>query len=287
MHTLVIDTSFGSTVGVVGHEPVIEHDSRTHVERLRDDIAAACARAGIAPDELGRIVTGIGPAPFTGLRAGIVTAKAIAYVTGAQLLGQDDLTPNAALMHAVHHHDARFAQWFDYGDVSVVNADTNTVNFTLSVNDARRKQLYFALYADLDPQTDDPTTIIDMDIDAPVHIAERVRQRIDDYLERHRDINAVVDVIGHGACTYASAWDAIGHVETVSDTAALDTGVHGLALFAHIAERQCEADGNAEDGDGNVEPLYLRRPDVSVPNPLKHVLNHDPVHERDNGKAVS
>ena len=23
-----------------------------------------------------------------------------------------------------------------------------------------------------------------------------------------------------------------------------------------------------------VEPLYLRRPDVSVPNPLKHVLNH-------------
>jgi hypothetical protein len=24
----------------------------------------------------------------------------------------------------------------------------------------------------------------------------------------------------------------------------------------------------------SVEPLYLRRPDVSVPNPLKHVLHH-------------
>ena len=34
MQTLVIDTSYGSTVGVVGHEPIVETDSRTHVEKL-------------------------------------------------------------------------------------------------------------------------------------------------------------------------------------------------------------------------------------------------------------
>lgn len=33
MNTLVIDTSFGSTVGITGHEPICEQDSRTHVEK--------------------------------------------------------------------------------------------------------------------------------------------------------------------------------------------------------------------------------------------------------------
>ena len=37
--TLVIDTSFGSTVGIVGREPIVETDSRTHVEKLQVNIA--------------------------------------------------------------------------------------------------------------------------------------------------------------------------------------------------------------------------------------------------------
>ena len=41
MQTLVIDTSYGSTVGVVGHEPIVETDSRTHVEKLQVNIAHA------------------------------------------------------------------------------------------------------------------------------------------------------------------------------------------------------------------------------------------------------
>ena len=84
-HTLVIDTSYGSTVGLVGHRPIIETDSRTHVERLQVNIAKACEQAGIQPSDLTRIIVGTGPGPFTGLRAGIVTAKALAFATGAQL----------------------------------------------------------------------------------------------------------------------------------------------------------------------------------------------------------
>ncbi|PLS28358.1 peptidase M22 [Bifidobacterium anseris] len=281
MHTLVIDTSFGSTVGIVGHAPVVEHDSRTHVERLRNDIADACSQAGVAPHEVERIVVGVGPAPFTGLRAGIVTAKAIAYATGATLLGQDDLTPNAVLMHAVHRHDARFADRFDYAAVSVVDDDAPLVALTLSVNDARRKQLYFGLYADLDADDGDPTTLIDMDIDAPDHIAQRVRAAVDDYRVAHPGVDVVIDVIGHGACKYASAWADLGHVETVSDLAVLDMGAEGLRLFAQVAQSHAPADESA----GAVEPLYLRRPDVSVPNPLKHVLSHDPAHKTDEGTA--
>ena len=86
-HTLVIDTSYGSTVGLVGHEPIIETDSRTHVERLQVNISRACEQANIQPQDISRISVGTGPGPFTGLRAGIVPAKALAFSTGAQLIG--------------------------------------------------------------------------------------------------------------------------------------------------------------------------------------------------------
>ena len=67
MQTLVIDTSYGSTVGVVGHEPIVETDSRTHVEKLQVNIAQAVEQAGLQASDITRIVVGVGPAPFTGL----------------------------------------------------------------------------------------------------------------------------------------------------------------------------------------------------------------------------
>ena len=96
-HTLVIDTSYGSTVGLVGHEPIIETDSRTHVERLQVNISRACEQANIQPQDISRIIVGTGPGPFTGLRVGIVTAKALAFATGAQLIGQNILDAQALL----------------------------------------------------------------------------------------------------------------------------------------------------------------------------------------------
>ena len=125
MQTLVIDTSYGSTVGVVGHEPIVETDSRTHVEKLQVNIAQAVEQAGLQASDITRIVVGVGPAPFTGLRAGIVAAKALAFATGAQLVGQDVLAPQC-LAHTQATDDRR--------------------HLTLAVNDARRRQLYFALY---------------------------------------------------------------------------------------------------------------------------------------------
>ena len=84
MQTLVIDTSYGSTVGMVGHDPIVETDSRTHVEKLQVNIATTVEQAGLKPENIDRIIVGIGPAPFTGLRAGIVAAKALAFATGAR-----------------------------------------------------------------------------------------------------------------------------------------------------------------------------------------------------------
>ena len=106
MQTLVIDTSYGSTVGVVGHEPIVETDSRTHVEKLQVNIAQAVEQAGLQASDITRIVVGVGPAPFTGLRAGIVAAKALAFATGAQLVGQDVLAPQC-LAHTQATDDRR------------------------------------------------------------------------------------------------------------------------------------------------------------------------------------
>ena len=196
MQTLVIDTSYGSTVGVVGHEPIVETDSRTHVEKLQVNIAQAVEQAGLQASDITRIVVGVGPAPFTGLRAGIVAAKALAFATGAQLVRQDVLAPQC-LAHTQATDDRR--------------------HLTLAV-------------------TGKPY---------------------------------VVDVIGHGAVKYAQSWNAIASLGEVDDHALLDEGAEGLARFAAFTTSE-----QALAEPTPVEPLYLRRPDVSVPNPLKHVLNH-------------
>ena len=106
--TLVIDTSFGSTVGIVGREPIVETDSRTHVEKLQVNIARAVEEAGLTPADIEEIVVGIGPAPFTGLRAGIVAAKALAFATGAKLVGQNVLDPQGEMMSFVLGDSAMF-----------------------------------------------------------------------------------------------------------------------------------------------------------------------------------
>jgi len=266
MHTLVIDTAYGSTVGIVGHEPIQEQNSRTHVERLQVDIAAACAQAGITPQDLDRIVVGTGPAPFTGLRAGIVTARAIAFATGAELLGQDDLEPCAAAMDAARRHDPQITTLLPAQATAAIDATATCTPLTLAVNDARRKQLYFALYSHTSGA---PTTVIPMDIDYPEHIAIRVNHAIRDLQQHHPGTQYTIDIMGQGAHTYTQHWAALHNPGAILDLTALDLGATGLALFAHLAENRTTAQP--------VEPLYLRRPDVSVPNPLKHVLNHAPA----------
>lgn len=255
--TLVIDTSYGSTVGVVGYEPIIETDSRTHVEKLQGNIAHAIERSGNTPQDIDTIVVGTGPAPFTGLRAGIVTAKALAFATGATLIGQNILEPQA--------------HW------NIIRRKGNAAGphvLTLAVNDARRKQLYFELCAvpAVGTDADEARTVplIAMDIDYPTTIVDRVNTAVRDYAEAHGcDVDAiVVDVVGHGAGKYESVLRNVEQLGDIVDESVLDQ-TESWSLFATLAIAQ-----HTEHPDDPIEPLYLRRPDAEVPNPLKHVLNH-------------
>ena len=199
--TLVIDTSFGSTVGIVGREPIVETDSRTHVEKLQVNIARAVEEAGLTPADIEEIVVGIGPAPFTGLRAGIVAAKALAFATGAKLVGQNVLDPQGEMMNFVLGDSAMF-DGIDFladvprlssrqsdGDVPDAEAKEHELDrhVTLCVNDARRKQLYFSLnHGSISLPDEDAAERrwIEMDIDYPEHIVERVNAALAEHGER-------------------------------------------------------------------------------------------------------
>ena len=263
-NTLIIDTSFGSTVGIVGEEPIVETDSRTHVERLQVNIAKVVENAGLKPSDIDRVVVGVGPAPFTGLRAGLVAAKAIAFANNAQILGCDSLLPQSLMMRSGAFEEARKNGSIE-NDLLLNMADScdsNIRHFVLSLNDARRRQVYMSLY------DDEGNALINMDIDYPQNVVSRVNE----YLASETNENYCVDVLGHGAKKYVEDWRNIAHVGVIAEVSALDLGVQGLKIFEQCALECAENCADKDEHVKAVEPLYLRRPDVSVPNPLKHVL---------------
>lgn len=120
---LAIDTSAGTTVAIVGLDGAVRAelnslDTRKHAEVVGDFIHSALAEAGIGVTDLTGVVAGMGPGPFTGLRVGIVAARAFAFGAGLPLL-------------PVVTHDA-----LALGETEPVVVAT----------DARRKELYWSTY---------------------------------------------------------------------------------------------------------------------------------------------
>ncbi|MEV6634222.1 tRNA (adenosine(37)-N6)-threonylcarbamoyltransferase complex dimerization subunit type 1 TsaB [Actinoplanes sp. NPDC051470] len=96
-------------------------DPRAHGELLAPQIHATLAEAGVRPGDLGAIVAGLGPGPFTGLRVGLATAASMGQALGIPTYGVCSLD---GLGRAA-------------GPGRVLVA-----------TDARRKEIYFATYLD-------------------------------------------------------------------------------------------------------------------------------------------
>ena len=127
---LAIDTATPAvTAGIVkldGIEVLAERvtvDARAHAEQLTPNVLAALADAGLTVDDLGAVVVGCGPGPFTGLRVGMATAAAYGHALGIPV-------------HGVCSLDA----------IGIESADT--VSEVLVVTDARRREVYWARYRD-------------------------------------------------------------------------------------------------------------------------------------------
>jgi tRNA threonylcarbamoyl adenosine modification protein YeaZ len=116
--SLVIDTSTSRTiVGLIKDEQIIWqgfHDGATDHGNAVALLAKQGLAMGVNPD---RVVVGMGPGPFTGLRVGIAFARAFAAARNIPVIGICSL------------------------DAIVVEQDEYTVAI-----DARRKEIYWATY---------------------------------------------------------------------------------------------------------------------------------------------
>ncbi|MFD1214024.1 tRNA (adenosine(37)-N6)-threonylcarbamoyltransferase complex dimerization subunit type 1 TsaB, partial [Arthrobacter sp. GCM10027362] len=114
-------TGEGETVGAFATE-----DTRTHTEVLAPGIRAVMDDAGIGPAQLDALVVGVGPGPFTGLRSGIATARALAFAWRKPLHGVMSLDAVAAEA-APAVREAGLAEY-------------------IVATDARRREVYWARY---------------------------------------------------------------------------------------------------------------------------------------------
>ncbi|MFT4296824.1 MAG: tRNA (adenosine(37)-N6)-threonylcarbamoyltransferase complex dimerization subunit type 1 TsaB [Micropruina sp.] len=125
---LGIDTSTDVRVGLADDTGVLVAgavtDNRAHAEQLMPLINATLAEAGRTLADVGSIVVGVGPGPFTGLRVGVVTAQTLGFALGVPVRGVCSLDAVAA-GHVAAGAPGEF----------------------LVVSDARRREVYWACYA--------------------------------------------------------------------------------------------------------------------------------------------
>jgi tRNA threonylcarbamoyl adenosine modification protein YeaZ len=108
--------------GVVAEESAV--DSRKHGELLAASISSVLRAAGADRADLTSVAVGTGPGPYTGLRAGLVTARVLASTLGIRLEGICTLDVLAA----------------------AVVAEAGDRDF-LVATDARRRELYWGRYS--------------------------------------------------------------------------------------------------------------------------------------------
>ena len=123
-------------------------DTRSHAEVMGPYAQAALQDAGVRGEDLDAILTGTGPGPFTGLRAGIVTARALGFAWSVPVYGMMSLTALAehAVSGAAAGDSAGEAAGEENAERSFASADLAEGAELLVLSDARRREVYSARY---------------------------------------------------------------------------------------------------------------------------------------------
>lgn len=131
---LAIDTSSGTSVALVENGVLrAEHnvaDTMKHAELIGEAIQDVLSQAFVHPAQIMAVVAGRGPAPFTGLRVGIAAATMFSAGVGVKLYGAVSLDAIAL--------------------AALTNLSVSKTEPLLVTTDARRKEVYWALYAGVD-----------------------------------------------------------------------------------------------------------------------------------------
>ncbi|MDT0346132.1 tRNA (adenosine(37)-N6)-threonylcarbamoyltransferase complex dimerization subunit type 1 TsaB [Streptomyces litchfieldiae] len=188
-----------------------EIDARRHGELLLPAVDRVLTAAGRGLDEVTALVVGTGPGPYTGLRVGLATAAAL----------------GAARSLPVH----------GLGTLDAIAYATGLDEPFVVATDARRKEVYWARYADARTRVTGPA------VDRPADVAALVG-----------DLPAA----GAGARLYPDAFPGL--------RPDLPEHASAAALAALAAERLAAGQPLAEP-----VPQYLRRPDARVPAGYKAV----------------
>lgn len=137
MREIALDTQAATTVAIIDDGRVLgraQNDSgRHHAESITPLVREALVAAGLpmqlAHAGIDRVLVGTGPAPFTGLRAGLVSARVLASVAGVPAYGVSAL-------------DVIARQGLD-----LLPPDTRVY----AIADARRRELYWGSYVAAGP----------------------------------------------------------------------------------------------------------------------------------------
>jgi tRNA threonylcarbamoyl adenosine modification protein YeaZ len=265
----LVEVTADRLIGVAERRTV---DPRAHGEKLAPEISATLAEAGVRPGDLGAIVAGLGPGPFTGLRVGLATAASMAQALGIPTYGVCSL------------------------DGIGRAAGPGRV---LVATDARRREVYFATYVDgvrrFGPEVAKPADVAESlghacrarmsaaadsaalseseIIEAATALAGADAARLAATLAR-AEMNAVVgDLDEHGHRSERTFDRAAGEgALKYGDIFGVPVEEHllyppGAALVALAAERIRSAAPSEQ-----LTPLYLRRPDAVEPAGRKPVL---------------
>ncbi|GAB4099994.1 tRNA (adenosine(37)-N6)-threonylcarbamoyltransferase complex dimerization subunit type 1 TsaB [Sinomonas halotolerans] len=218
-------------------------DTRSHAEVLAPGIRALLAEQGVTGQDIARIVVGTGPGPFTGLRSGIATARALAFAWQAPLSGVMSLDALAWDVLASAGREGTPAGGTTTAPAgpaaSSATAAAGHADGFLVATDARRKELYWARYGADGTLADGPH------VGAPGELP-------------------ALPVYGAGASLYPEQLDAAGARPVEEFAQAQPTAASlGLVAAARLAAGT-ELDGTA--------PRYLRESDAQVPGPRKKAL---------------
>ncbi|MET8156309.1 tRNA (adenosine(37)-N6)-threonylcarbamoyltransferase complex dimerization subunit type 1 TsaB [Sphaerisporangium sp. NPDC005289] len=190
-------------------------DARRHGELLVPSVREVLREAGASLRDVTAIVAGAGPGPYTGLRVGLVTAQAFALTAGVPAYGVCTLDVLA------------YASGLDEPFVVAT--------------DARRKEVFWARYADMRTRVEGPS------------------------VDRPQDVPGGLPVLGAGARMYA---EIVGEDRLVPGAA----DYPAAGALAGLAAERLAAGAPGDDGVLTApHPIYLRRPDARVPGPPKKV----------------